>query len=98
MRHVAQRFDVIDDGGLAPQAADLGIWGLGAWIGAFAFERVKQRGLLPAYVAPGTDVKVHLQAVRRAQDVLAQVAVAVRFRDRLLQPSGRQLVRPAQKT
>ena len=97
MRNVAQRLDVIDDGGLAPQAADLGIWRLGARIGALAFERVEQRGLLPAHVAPGADVQVHLQAVRRAQDVLAQIAVAVRFGDGLLHPPGRQLVRPAQK-
>ena len=97
MRHVAQRFDVVDDGGLAPQTAYLWIGRLGARIGALAFERIEQRGLFPAYVAPGADMQVQLEAVFRAEDIPAQIAVAVCFGDCLLQPLRRQLVSPAQE-
>ena len=83
--------------GLPHRPLTCGIRRLGARIGALAFERIEQRGLFPAHIAPGADVQVHLQAVLRAQDIPAQIALAVCFGDRLLQPLRRQLVRPAQK-
>ena len=74
--------------GLPHRPLDLGIGRLGARIGALAFERIEQRGLFAAHIAPGADMEVQLEAVFRAKDIPAQIAVSGMLR-RLPAPAAR---------
>ena len=67
VRHVADRFDVVDHRRLAPEAGDRGKRRLRARVAALAFERVQERGLFAADVAAGADVQVQLEADSRSR-------------------------------
>ena len=79
--HVREGLDIVHDGRLAPQSGHLRIGRFRTRVGALAFERVEQSRLLAAHVPAGADVKIHLQAVPRVQDVFAQVSGGVSLRE-----------------
>ena len=60
--------------GLPHRPLTCGNGGLARGLRALAFERVEQRGLFAADVAPGAGVQMQLEAVARAEDVLAEIA------------------------
>src|SRR6185437_7521484 len=79
VRHVDQRFDIVDDRGLAPQSAGLREGRLCARDRALAFERREQRRLLAADVTSGTGVEMKLEVKARAENLLAEIALGVCF-------------------
>ena len=73
-RHVGEGLDVVDHGGLAPQAALGGIRRADARLAALALDRVDQRGLLAADEGPGAQADFQVEIEAGAEDVLAQQA------------------------
>ena len=85
-RHVGERLDVVDHGGLAPQAAFGGIRRADARLAALALDRMDQGRLLAADERPGAEADFQIEIETRAQDVLAQQAPLVTLLDRPLDP------------
>ena len=79
-RHVGEGLDVVDDGRLTPQAAFGGIGRPHARLAALAFDRVDQRRLLAADEGAGAEADFQVEVEARAEDVLAQQAVAAALR------------------
>ncbi len=78
-RHVAQGFDVVHAGRLAPHAHGGREGRLGARVGAAAFEGVDQCGFFTADVTPGAGVDEQLEIETRTENVLAQQAGRLGF-------------------
>ncbi len=72
VRHVDQRLDIVDHARPPPQPGGLGMGRLVAGDRPVALQRVEQRRLLAADVAPGAGMKLELEREARAEDVLAQ--------------------------
>src|SRR6185312_11985591 len=66
--HVGKGLDVVDDGGLAPKPADLGIGRLRPRDRAIALEGGEHRGLVAADIASRAPMQMELQVETRAQD------------------------------
>ena len=63
--NIAKRFDILDDGRLAPEPGNLREWRLRSRMRSLSFERIQQRGLFAADVAAGADVKMNFKTVAR---------------------------------
>ncbi|MNC14463.1 hypothetical protein D3C75_622410 [compost metagenome] len=86
--HVAQGFDVVDAGRLAPDAGDGGEGGFGPRVGAAPFQGVDERRLFATDVAAGAGVDEQLEVKTRAQDVLAEQAGGLGLFHRAAQVDG----------
>ena len=95
--NVAQRLDVVDDGGPTPEPTHLWEGRFSPGVGSLALERVDQRGFLTADVAPSAGMDVHLQVEVRAENALAEVAAGVAFSDCIAQSLDRHQILPADK-
>ena len=83
---VAERLDVVDDGGAHVEPEHGGEVGrLDARVGALALERFDQARFLAADVGARAAMDVDFQLVACAADALAEEALRLRLRDRLLQ-------------
>src|SRR3954463_9744597 len=91
-RHGRERLDVVDERRPLVQALVGGERRLEARVPALALERVEQRRLLAADVRAGAAVDPELERVVGAEDAVAEVALGLRLRDRLLEPGGLQVV------
>src|SRR5690606_13156609 len=80
-RHIAQGFDVVDAGRLAPYADGGRERRRCARLGTAAFQRVDQGGFFPADIAAGAGVYAQLDIEVAAADVLAQEAGGLGFID-----------------
>jgi hypothetical protein len=86
VRQRRQRLDVVDDRRLRVETFDRGERRLQPRHAALALERLEQRGLLAADVRAGATVHDDLEVEARTEDVLAEVALRLRLRDRRHQP------------
>ena len=87
--HLRHRLRVVDDGRAVVEAEDGGeIRGLDARVAALAFEGFDQAGLFAADVATSATVDDDFAGVARAEDVLAEEALGLRFGDRALEDLG----------
>src|SRR5439155_26752859 len=84
-----------DDRGRDEDSPDGRKWGLDSRLAALALEALDQSGLLAADVGSRAAVEGDVERIARAQDVLAQVPVAVRLGDRLLENARPQVELPA---
>ena len=87
-RYVAQGFDVVHAGRLAPHTHRSREGRFGPGVGPAAFQRVDQRGFFTADITPGTGVHEQLEIETRTENVLAQQACRLGFFHRLLQVAG----------
>ena len=92
-----ERLHVIDHGGFAEQAHHRRKRRLRSRVGALAFQRIQQPGLLAADVAAGAEVQVELEAVAGTEDVLAQIMTFVGFRDGARKRSAASVYSPRRK-
>ena len=87
VRHGRQRLDVVHDGRLRVEALDRGERRPDARHAALALERFEQRGLLAADVRARAAVHDDVEVEARAEDVLAEEALArARRRSRAIEP------------
>ncbi len=78
-RNGAERFDVINDRRAAVEADDRREGRLDARIAALAFERLHQRGFFAAFVGARAGVHDQIKIEPRAEDIVAEVVVRIRF-------------------
>ena len=84
--HLRHRLRVVDDGRAVVEAEDGGeIRGLDARVATLAFEGFDQAGLFAADVATSATVDDDFAGVTRAEDVLAEETLGLRFGDRALE-------------
>ncbi|EJK89854.1 hypothetical protein UUU_29730 [Klebsiella pneumoniae subsp. pneumoniae DSM 30104 = JCM 1662 = NBRC 14940] len=95
--HVAQGFYVVDAGRLAPDAGARRERRLGSRVGAAAFQRVDQRRLFAADIAPCPGVHEQLEVKPGAEDVFPQQTRFGGFSNRATQMLGRFNIFPAQE-
>jgi hypothetical protein len=89
MLHLRHRLRVVDDGRAVVEAEDgREIRGLDARVAALAFKGLDQAGLFAADIAASAPVDDDLAGVARAEDVLAEEALGLRFGDRALEDLG----------
>ena len=87
--HLRHRLRIIDDGGAVVEAEDGGEIGrLDARVAAFAFERFDQAGLFAADIATSATVDDDFAGIARAEDVVAEETLGLRFGDRAFEDLG----------
>jgi hypothetical protein len=77
VRHAADRFHVVDNGGFAEESDRGRERGLGSRVSALTFERIQESGLFPTNVTATAEMEIKLQTVSGTENVLSQIAVLV---------------------
>ena len=75
-RDIGEGFNVVDEGGLAPESADRGIGRTGLWLAAAAFNGGDESSLLAANEGTGAETNLHIEVEGRVADIVAEQAAA----------------------